>query len=100
MLTAVTKPDRYHSLDALRASMMLLGIVLHAAANFTQEPMKVWSINDTSVHFIFDILFYFIHLFRMPVFFISAGFFAALLYEKRGSFGMIRNRVRRVLLPL
>jgi hypothetical protein len=32
----MTAPDarRYHSLDALRAAMMLLGIVLHSAVNY------------------------------------------------------------------
>lgn len=31
---------RYHALDALRASMMLLGLVLHSAANYLVEPAR------------------------------------------------------------
>ena len=34
---------------------------------------------------------WFVHLFRMPMFFVIAGFFAALLVRKRGIAGMLRN---------
>lgn len=91
--------QRFHSLDALRASMMLLGLVLHSAVNYMQTPMRMWSIKDMYTHHFFDILFFFIHLFRMPVFFVSAGFFIALLYHKRGIKGMFVNRFFRVGLP-
>jgi peptidoglycan/LPS O-acetylase OafA/YrhL len=36
----------------------------------------------------------------MPAFFAVAGFFAALLYERDGERGFLRNRARRVLAPL
>ncbi len=100
MSTPPIQPERYHALDALRASMMGLGIVLHSAVNYMQTPVSVWPIKDSATNATFDLLFYFIHLFRMPVFFVSAGFFAALLYGKRGTTGMLKNRAQRVLLPL
>ena len=31
---------RYHALDALRASMMLLGLVLHSSVSYVVEPLK------------------------------------------------------------
>jgi len=40
-----------------------------------------------------------IHAFRMPVFFILAGFFAVLLAQSRGVQGMVKNRVLRLALP-
>jgi hypothetical protein len=30
---------RYHALDSVRAAMMLLGLVLHAAASYTSIPL-------------------------------------------------------------
>jgi fucose 4-O-acetylase-like acetyltransferase len=92
---------RYHALDALRAAMMLLGLVLHSAASYTQRPLgEAWPIHDPHNSVLFDLLVVFIHLFRMPVFFFVAGFFAALLYARDSARGLARNRVRRVLLPL
>jgi hypothetical protein len=96
------KPIRYHHLDALRAIMMLLGIVIHSALSYCVYDHKlVWVVSDEfSEHVAFDALADFIHLFRMQIFFIVAGFFGAMLYFKRGAKAMLINRIRRVLLPL
>ena len=92
---------RYHSLDALRASMMLLGLVLHSAVNYAVAPLgEAWPYKDQSTSTLFDMAVFFIHLFRMPVFFVVAGFFAALLMAREGAAGFLRNRVMRVLVPL
>ncbi|MEX1128961.1 MAG: acyltransferase family protein [Vicinamibacterales bacterium] len=92
---------RDHSLDALRAAMMLLGLVLHSAASYTVNPLReVWPFRDAQAHIGFDLLIFGIHVFRMPVFFVMAGFFGALLYRRDGAWGFVHNRARRVLLPL
>ena len=94
-------PPRLHSLDALRASMMLLGLVLHSAVSYLVTPLApAWPYKDPSTSIAFDVLVFFIHLFRMPVFFVVAGLFAALLYERDGTAGFVRNRIRRVFVPL
>ena len=81
--------------------MMLLGLVLHSAASYTATPLAAaWPYQDPSTSRLFDILVYGIHLFRMPVFFVMAGFFAALLYAREGPRGFLVNRTRRVLIPL
>ena len=93
--------SREHALDALRAAMMLLGLVIHSAAAYTSNPDRsAWPFQDPRNHVFFDLLAISIHIFRMPVFFVMAGFFAALLYERDGVRGFVRNRTRRVLLPL
>ena len=46
-----------------------------------------------------DACIWFLHLFRMPLFFVVAGFFAAMLVARRGIGGLFRNRVRRIALP-
>jgi glucan biosynthesis protein C len=92
---------RHHSLDAFRAAMMLLGLVLHSAASYTYTPLReAWPFHDPPGLVAFEILLLFIHVFRMPAFFVVAGFFAALLYYRDGARGLIRNRTRRVALPL
>src|SRR5262245_36432202 len=70
---------RLHSLDNLRAVMMWLGIVLHAAVNHITVPIAAIPWRDRAVAPAADLIFIFIHSFRMPVFFIVAGFFVALL---------------------
>ena len=91
---------RYHALDGLRAAMMLLGIVLHTGVSYITQPLDVWPYQDAQGSVVFDLLVFVIHLFRMPVFFVMAGFFAALLYTRRGARPFAGNRVQRVVLPL
>lgn len=88
-------------MDSLRAAMMWLGLVLHSAASYlTVSLADAWPYQDRQTSPGLDLLVFLIHLFRMPVFFVVAGFFAAMLYERDGVAGLVRNRVRRVLLPL
>ena len=41
-----------------------------------------------------------IHGFRMPLFFVVSGFFAAMLWRQRGMKEMLKHRAKRILLPL
>lgn len=100
-MTATSDVPRLHGLDGLRAAMMLLGLVLHAATNYTVTPLgDAWPYQDASTSRLFDVLVFIIHLFRMPAFFVIAGFFAAFLHEREGARGFLRQRARRILLPL
>ena len=99
--TAANTRPRYHGLDGLRASMMLLGLVLHATLSYSEVDYgDGWPFKDAAAHPVFDFIFAFIHAFRMPVFFVMAGFFAALVYQRRGGSGFLRDRTKRVFLPL
>ena len=92
---------RHIGLDALRGLMMMLGIVLHASMLYMQTPPPAAPFpTDRNNAYAFDLIFDFIHAFRMPAFFVLAGFFTALLVAKRGLRGTWRNRVSRILLPL
>lgn len=92
------QPGRLHSFDNLRAVMMWLGIVLHTAINHTAGPSPLpWRDSQTSP--VADLILVFIHAFRMPVFFILAGYFVALLATRRGYKGMLTHRLRRLALP-
>ena len=95
--TANTTP-RFHELDALRASAMLLGIVLHAAiflipgASDEEYPREVSGI--------YTLGFFAIHGFRMPVFFLLSGFFPAMLWQRQGLGQLGKHRLKRIGLPL
>jgi glucans biosynthesis protein C len=92
---------RYYGLDALRGAMMMLGIVLHAAMFYiASPPPDMPLIGDRNNSIVFDGVVAFIHSFRMPAFFVLAGFFAALLLQKRGLWDMYKNRLARVAAPL
>ncbi|NTW33709.1 MAG: acyltransferase family protein [Bacteroidetes bacterium] len=90
---------RIYSLDALRAIMLLLGIVIHSAASYTTIAIFPWPVKDKSVSVLFDYLVLNIHSFRIPVFFVLAGFFLAMQYSKRGLKNTYLNRVFRILFP-
>ena len=90
--------QRLHALDHLRATMMWLGIVLHASIIYMAAPSPLPWHDDQSTP-VADLLVAVIHAFRMPLFFVLAGFFVALLAQQRGLAGMARHRLRRLGLP-
>ena len=89
---------RFHELDALRAAAMLLGIVLHAAV-YLIPGMWDTDYPDEASDF-YAILFFAIHGFRMPAFFLLSGFFTAMLWKRRGLRELVKHRLKRVGLPL
>ena len=91
--------ERIYSLDSLRAIMMLLGIVLHSAISYQVYENSAWSLKDPLTHISNDYIVSFIHTFRMPIFFLIAGFFASLLFYIREPLQMIRNRFKRIVFP-
>jgi len=101
MKTTANKTERLHSLDSLRAIMMLLGLVLHSAITYSiTDHGEVWSLKDPgTTNYFYDYIVYLIHLFRMPVFFVMAGFFGALLFYERRPVRMIKNRMSRIVFP-
>jgi glucans biosynthesis protein C len=94
------REERYHSLDALRAFALLLGVVFHAAESFHPGVEAYWAIADRSPSETLAMFRHASHSFRLELFFLIAGFFAHLLYHRRGPRGFIRNRLSRILVPL
>src|SRR5690348_3662795 len=89
--------DRLHALDAVRAFALLLGIALHATQPFVAG--LPWMTPEAPSEVMAGV-FYTIHMFRMPLFFLIAGFFGRMMLERRGVTGFIKDRSRRILLPL
>lgn len=91
--------DRFHALDAVRGAALVLGVFFHAALSFLPGP-QIWIVADASRSTELSVFFFVLHIFRMTVFFLLAGFFARMLLERRGLGGFIANRAKRVALPL
>jgi peptidoglycan/LPS O-acetylase OafA/YrhL len=89
---------RFHSLDALRAFALLLGVVFHAAESFEPGHLE-WAIVDSDPSPLLHLFRHASHSFRMEIFFLLCGFFARLVCLKRGWRGFAWNRIGRILVP-
>lgn len=90
---------RFYYMDNLRALAMLIGVLFHAGLAHSVFMHKIWLSANAEQSFVVDLFSWFLHLFRMPLFFVIAGFFAALIVQKRGMAGLLKNRALRILLP-
>tara|TARA_Y100000768_G_scaffold387793_1_gene380307 strand:+ start:402 stop:2054 length:1653 start_codon:yes stop_codon:yes gene_type:complete len=90
---------RLHSLDAMRAVLMLIGIYFHLAHVYSVDH-RGWGQNRETVSVFFDLFILATNYFRMHAFFLISGFFGALLYYRKGVREMILNRFKRIFLPL
>jgi len=88
---------RYHDLDALRAFAMLLGIVLHGLLSFIGFPF--WPVQDANQSELYGLPLMFIHGFRMSLFFFVSGFFTMMMWQRRGTGGLLVHRFKRIVLP-
>jgi len=91
--------QRLHYMDNLRALAMTLGIFFHAAIAYNPMMENLWLAASREQSIALEIFAWFTHLFRMPLFFVIAGFFALLLIEKRGINGFAINRAKRIVMP-
>lgn len=95
-----TQPNRIVYMDTLRAFLMILGVFYHAALIYRLRADNLWRINSPETHIAFNYFAELVHSFRMPAFFIIAGFFAAMLISKYGVSVFARNRYVRLGVPL
>ena len=89
---------RLHGLDLLRGTAMVLGVVLHTAVPYTRWDIP-WLYRVTTSNPAYDLLLVAIHSFRMPLFFLLAGFFAHLQQQRLGPTPFLRQRLIRIGLP-
>lgn len=104
----IKSDTRLHGLDFLRGAAMLLGIVYHApmiyfidAAWFEAlEFLRFETRPQPEGNYATWVVFSFTHLWRMPLFFILAGFFAALIVEQKGVAYFAKDRALRITATL
>jgi peptidoglycan/LPS O-acetylase OafA/YrhL len=90
---------RIHYLDNLRALAMMLGVFLHAGLAYANPAQSVWLATDPSSSVIVDGSIWFVHLFRLALFFLISGYFAKLVIDRKGVRQFLSNRAIRIVLP-
>ncbi len=78
---------------------MLLGLVLHAGMPYHPGMAGFWP-SDPKSSRVIQIIFDFIHIWRMPLFFILSGFFANLMVTRKSWKAWWWNRLLRIGLPM
>ncbi len=91
--------ERLHGLDAVRGFALLLGVALHATMSYLPGSQYWWIVGDNPSSAL-SVLFYWVHMFRMPLFFLIAGFFAHLSFHRLGMKVFIKDRFKRIVVPL
>lgn len=88
-------------LDAVRAAAVVAVVALHSGMPYLTHPMPglAWSVRDSASPTV-DFAFWSIELIVMPLFLIIAGFLAAETLARRGPMGLVKNRGKRLLIPL
>lgn len=97
-LAPTMKGERLHALDAVRAGALLLGVVLHATMPYLPGE-QVWAVRDGE-SFALGVTFFAIHVFRMSLFFLLAGFFGRMALHRKGLRLFVRDRLKRIAVPL
>ena len=92
---------KFAGLDGLRAFSALGVVLLHACVPYARHPMPglAWPVHDGSSGIV-DLVLWSIELFIMPVFLVIAGFFAYRGLQRHGETTLVRQRARRLLIPL
>lgn len=93
--------QREHHWDAMRGLLMLLGVPYHVALAYQIGDGKgqAWIVNSHEGAAGLATFAHFIHLFRMPAFFVVAGYFAALLLSRRAPVQWLSGRFERLGIP-
>ena len=99
-MTRTTASPRYHALDSLRATAMLLGVVYHSLVfrMFLGEASPGHSgMGEGGAD---RFLQGWLHSFRMPLFFLISGFFGRMMLGKYGTSQYLRRRWSRIGIPM
>jgi glucans biosynthesis protein C len=79
---------------------MLLGLAYHAIYSWFPGIGPWYLVQDSSPVDALVTVAGLLHAFRMQVFFALSGFFSHLVFERRGAAGFLKDRSRRLVVPL
>lgn len=98
METISTGSARLDYLDSVRAFALILGVVFHASLSFM--PIFIgWSVMDVSTSDWVPTFVVVSHSFRMPLFFLIAGFFSHMTFHRKGGQAFLNSRLIRIAIP-
>jgi glucans biosynthesis protein C len=92
--------ERLHALDAVRAAALLAGVAFHALFPWLEDAPNNNGGIPEGPSSVAAAIFFFLHMFRVPVFFLIAGYFGRLLLERRGTNAFVKDRAKRIAVPL
>lgn len=92
-------PERFYFLDNLRAVVIILVIVLHAAITYMAFAPEWWYVLDPERSLFFTVLVLLVDVPIMLVMFFAAGYFALPSLLKRGAPAFLRDKFKRIALP-
>lgn len=93
------KSERINGFDVIRTVAMWLGIILHSIIAYKTVSVEGWPFDHQFMRAYFDWAYDFIHIFRMPLFFLVAGFFTRLVILRSGMKYFIYQRYKRIFIP-
>jgi glucan biosynthesis protein C len=96
---AAADSERFHALDAVRGFALTLGVFFHATMSYLPGP-PVWMVTDQQDSAVLGVTFFTLHMFRMTLFFLIAGFFARMMFHRKGAKAFAKDRLRRIGIPL
>lgn len=88
---------RNFAIDHLRAAMICVVMFGHALLPYVTVPRRF---KDPATHAGFDVVALFLYTFAMPLFFVTAGYAVAALFDRRGAGGVFKNRLKTIFYPL
>lgn len=96
-----TKPaasTRLDYLDNLRSFALLLGLAFHVAIVYA--AVIIYPLRNEERSIVFDIFGEWVHIFRMPLFFVLSGYFTERTFLSKTLQEFLRLRGLRIILPL
>jgi len=96
----VTNLPRSHDLDWLRLLAVLLLIAFHSAAVFYEGELGSFYVVNAESSAALNVSIQFVHQWHMPLFFFLAGAASWYSLQTRSEEEYLRQRIRRLLMPL
>jgi glucans biosynthesis protein C len=90
---------RLHELDNLRAFVIVLVVVLHAAITYMTPAPTWWYVIDPDQSVAFSLLVLLVDVPLMPIMFFVAGYLATPSIRRRGPRGFVREKAIRLGIP-
>ena len=89
---SAVNPSRIPALQSLRAMLMFLGIIAHVILVMPFFEPALATSDQNYLQGIYN----FIHVFRLPTYFLISGYLAAWLLQRSGPRGFLISRFKRI----